>query len=354
MTYRVIQWGTGNTGAWSVRAMAARPDLELVGVKVYSDSKAGRDAGELCGIGDLGVITTTDRDQLITTDADVVVYMASAESNPEQCAADIYQLLASGKNVVATPTPFQHPAAVSPELGAALSAACETGKSSFLGLGIFPGFIPETVTATLLRICHQVEHVRVSEAIRYDKYPSRELMFTVMGFGSAPDDATPLLANLEYVRALYIGAVTILADACNLELDEVTGFRDTEVATTDLQVASGLIKAGTVAAMRMGVRATYHGRTAMTVEHCTRMDPDLAPQWPAFEGYEIEVAGMPSLSCHLAVGIKPGDDHTDQACLATAAHALHAIPAVIVAAPGVHTLASIGPFSGGDAFTLNR
>ncbi len=43
--YRVVQWATGNIGTRSLRAVIEHPDLDLVGVYVYSDEKVGRDAG---------------------------------------------------------------------------------------------------------------------------------------------------------------------------------------------------------------------------------------------------------------------------------------------------------------------
>ena len=49
MTYRVVQWTTGNVGKQSVQAIVAHPDLELVGCYAWSADKVGRDVGELCG-----------------------------------------------------------------------------------------------------------------------------------------------------------------------------------------------------------------------------------------------------------------------------------------------------------------
>ena len=49
--YRVAQWGTGHSGMAALRALIQHPDFDLVGVKVYSENKAGRDAGELCDLG---------------------------------------------------------------------------------------------------------------------------------------------------------------------------------------------------------------------------------------------------------------------------------------------------------------
>jgi len=52
--YRMAQWGTGFSGKVALQALIEHPDFDLVGVKVYSDTKAGRDAGELCGLGPTG------------------------------------------------------------------------------------------------------------------------------------------------------------------------------------------------------------------------------------------------------------------------------------------------------------
>ena len=51
---RVIQWATGTVGRHAIEAIRAHPGLELVGARVYSADKAGRDVGALCGLGPLG------------------------------------------------------------------------------------------------------------------------------------------------------------------------------------------------------------------------------------------------------------------------------------------------------------
>ena len=73
-TLRVIQWATGNVGGHAVAAVHSHPDLELVGALVYGDDKAGRDVGEICGIGEIGVTATKDRDEIVALDADCVLY----------------------------------------------------------------------------------------------------------------------------------------------------------------------------------------------------------------------------------------------------------------------------------------
>lgn len=90
---RVIQWATGVTGMMSLRHVIGRPDLDLVGVRVYDPAKAGVDAGSLCGVAETGILTTADRDAIIDTDADVVLYMGKVETDTPGCFADVCDLL---------------------------------------------------------------------------------------------------------------------------------------------------------------------------------------------------------------------------------------------------------------------
>ena len=61
MPYRVIQWATGNVGRAAVEGILAHPELELVGTWVHGAGKVGRDVGELCGLGPIGVRATERR-----------------------------------------------------------------------------------------------------------------------------------------------------------------------------------------------------------------------------------------------------------------------------------------------------
>src|SRR5262245_49543745 len=74
MTMRVVQWTTGNVGKQSVQAIVQRRDLELVGCYAWSADKIGRDVGELCGIGPVGVAATNEVDALLQLQPACVVY----------------------------------------------------------------------------------------------------------------------------------------------------------------------------------------------------------------------------------------------------------------------------------------
>ncbi|MEE3332639.1 MAG: dihydrodipicolinate reductase, partial [Myxococcota bacterium] len=69
MTYRVIQWGTGNVGRYALRAAIGHPELDLVGLWVHSEKKEGLDAGELCGIPPVGITASRDAEALLALNA---------------------------------------------------------------------------------------------------------------------------------------------------------------------------------------------------------------------------------------------------------------------------------------------
>ncbi len=339
---RVIQWATGVTGVMSLRHVIGRPDLELVGVRVYDSAKAGVDAGTLCGVGEVGLRATADRDEIISTRADVVLYMGKVETDTPGCFADVCDLLASGKNVVATGSRFIHPRSLHAALADSIETACDTGRSSFLGLGLYPGFFGESLVPILSRLTARAGRITVREVLNYSTYASHDLIFNAMGFGHAPDDTRPLLTNKEYAASAWIGSATVLAQALGLEIRSVQGFREVETTPRALTVAAGDIPAGTVGAMRFGVEVDC-GETTLAVEHLTRMADDLAPDWPTEIGYEVTFDGEPNMRLHLVIG-SHHEDHAEQGCMATAMHAINAIPTVVAAEPGLYDLSTITPF----------
>jgi hypothetical protein len=103
MTYRVIQWMTGDVGQVGIRHFAENPVFDLVGVLVHSEDKVGKDAGEIAGIAPIGVAATDDIESIVGMDADCVFYTPVIMDTETVC-----RLLRSGKNVVTT-TGFFHP-----------------------------------------------------------------------------------------------------------------------------------------------------------------------------------------------------------------------------------------------------
>lgn len=345
---RVAQWATGTTGRLALGVLIDTPGLDLVGVRVYNPAKAGRDAGALADRATTGMLATDVSADIVSAAPDVVLYMGTVEKYPDECFADVAELLAAGIDVIATGSSFIDVHAFDPGRGAAIAAACEQGRSSFLGVGLFPGFWGEAVAPVLSRLSARCGRITVREALSYAGYPSRQMLVDVMGYGQPPESTAALLSNPDRARGAFVGTASVLAKALGLKVAAVEAFRETAVTDTELHVAAGVIPAGTVAAMKLGVHADC-GPVTIAVEHVTWLDDDVAPDWSTREGYEVEFDGAPTLRCNLLLGTN-GEDHTEMGCLATAMHAVHAIPVVTAARPGVMDLADTARFTGGFAW----
>jgi hypothetical protein len=342
---RVVQWATGTTGRLALRAVIDAPDLDLVGVRVYDPAKAGLDAGDLADRPATGVTATDAKEAILELAPDLVLYMGRVEQNPEGCFADVVDLLGAGIDVVTTGSSFIDTSAFDPARHAAIAAACERGGSTFLGVGLFPGFWGEAIAPVLSRLAFTCDRIAVRETLSYAGYPGTQLLFDIMGYGHPAGSETPMMSDPSRAGGAFSGTATVLAKALGLEPAGIESYREVAVTERELTVAAGTIPAGTVGAMKLGVRADC-GPVTIEVEHVTWMAPDVEPTWSAGgEGYHIEFAGAPSLRCSLELGIH-GEDHTRMGCLATAMHAVHAIPSVRTAAPGVLDLADVPDFVG--------
>ena len=63
--YRVIVWGPGGVGEHVLRYLASRADLDLVGVRCYSESKEGTDPAAALGLEPSGVTATRNVEELL-------------------------------------------------------------------------------------------------------------------------------------------------------------------------------------------------------------------------------------------------------------------------------------------------
>jgi hypothetical protein len=339
MPHRVIQWSTGNVGRHALRAIIRHPDLELVGLWVHGPDKAGRDAGELCGLPPTGVKATSDAGALLRLDADCVSYTATGDLRPAEAVEDLCRILRSGKNVVATSVvPLVWPPAASPDLVAQLEAACRDGGTSCYTSGIDPGFANDALPILLMSACERVDAVRVMEVVNYATYDQPTVLFDTMGFGK-PLDHTPLILIPGVLTIAWGPIVHALAAALGARVDEIREVHERLPAPETFAIPSGTVRAGTAAALRFEVQGIVRGRPAIVVEHVTRLRDDLAPAWPQPTGsgcYRVRIDGSPSLTCELTLAGDDGD-HNTGGLVATAMRILNAIPAVCAARPGLVT-----------------
>ncbi|MEV4316472.1 diacylglycerol kinase [Actinocrispum sp. NPDC049592] len=340
MTYKVVQWSTGNVGRHAIAGVAAHPALTLAGVWTSTPDKVGRDAGELAGIAPLGVQATSSVGDLLALKPDCVVYTAMADDRLAEATADLTMLLRAGVNVVSScPVFLQFPAGVvPPEVTQPITEAAAEGNASLFVNGIDPGFANDTLPLVLTGISERIDAVRCLEILDYSTYDNRKVLFDIMGFG-LPFDQTPLLLQPGILPLAWGSVVHQLAAGLGITLDSVEATHERIPAPDTFEIKSGTIQKGTAAALRFEVAGMYHGRKVCVLEHITRLHPDLAPDWPQPTGqgcYRVVVTGEPTMTLDLQLMGSDGD-HNTAGLKTTAMRLVNAIPHVIQAPPGLLT-----------------
>jgi 2,4-diaminopentanoate dehydrogenase len=343
MPYRVVQWATGAVGRESLRGILDHPDLELVGVKAYSDAKHGVDAGVLVDRAPVGVAATTEICGLLDGGVDCVLYTPRTPSVDDVCA-----ILASGANVVTTAFAF-HPASADPADRERLRAACHAGGTSLHGTGLNPGNLGAVLPLAMAGMCREISSVTVQERADWSMYDSIDITFGQMMFGAEPAAVTADAPSLRFTSELFQQQVWLLGEALGAGLDGVTTTLEVIPATVDRDIFGTTLKAGTVAGQRWRWSGRRAGQTVIEVETLWVVGEKQPKHWPTPQhGWTITIEGTPSVQAHVVtlasfVRDVPLREHVQSASVATAMQAVNAVAAVCAAAPGFVTMADI-PF----------
>ena len=339
---KIIQWATGAQGTESIRAILDTPGQELVGCKCYYTQKEGADAGELAGREAIGVKATTDLQAILDMEADCVAYMPRNTSLDEVCA-----LLESGKNVVTTAFLF-YPAAMPAADLARLEAACEKGNATVHGAGLNPGWISGVLPLVMSGMTRKLEHIRLQEKADWSFYESTHITFDNMCFGE-PVEAIAEDKNdfLKFNSGIFKEMIWMLGEKLNAGLEEVTAEVEALPAPRDALIFDRELKVGTTGAQRWLWSGKRGGKSLIEIETYWTVGGAYPDHWPNPDmGWTMTLEGDPSQRVHflnLASFSKdvPFPEHVRAASVATAMHAVNAIPAVVAAKPGIATMADL-------------
>jgi len=338
--YRIIVWGPGYTGRQVLREVLKRPEFEVVGCLAYSPEKDGVDIGVLAGQEPVGVRATTDQDQIVALDADIVVYAGRFMLDTARQDAEVIRLLRSGKNVVAA-TAYHFPWQRGPEHSQPLQDACAAGGSTLLGTGIHPGWFIERVVPLMTGLCMEVERIDMAETVDLSHHSGQAVRG--MGYGLPPERLGSSKRKWIFSR-YYFDSLAYLGYVLGVQLERITSDLRYRPAERRIEAAAITVEPGTIATLNGTFTGYVDGEPYLVLRERLYLDPGHVEdtELTSRDFYDVHVTGKPldvSTRVNMAVtdnqDVLGVDDAQCGANLATAVELVQTIPAVVAAPPGI-------------------
>ena len=322
---RVIQWYTGEIARHQIRVVAACPSMELVGAYVHHEAKNGVDVGEIAGVDPLGVRATNNIEEILSLDADCVLYNPPTERYDE-----IIPLLTSGKNVISIIAGW-HPKKRScfPEI----VEACEAGQSSLYGTGLNPGLSYELALLGS-SICTDVESIYIKTC--EPQASLSEVFLEMFGFGKSEEELASGSRGAYSIFARSLHQVTdLLCEELGLPHDGTDFSYEYEPATQDYEDKI-IVRKGTMAGLLLKASTTHGGTPVATIELRFLLGPEYVREsWladgPKRGWIEVDIKGTPGSRLTHEIY---AENHLI-GTWATGTKAINAIPFVCAAKPGL-------------------
>jgi 4-hydroxy-tetrahydrodipicolinate reductase len=321
---KIIQGYTGEIARHQIRVIHDCPTMELVGAYVHHEEKNGVDAGEIAGIGPIGVRATTDLEEILALDADCVLYNPPLERYDE-----IIRLLASGKNVISIIAGW-NPKQLRcyPDI----LKACEEGQSSLFGTGLNPGLSYE-LALLASSVCCEVESIRISTCEPQESLS--EVFLEFFGFGKTEEELESRKHNAYDIFRNLLQITDLLCDELSLPRDGREFDVEFEPATQDYSDKVVVAK-GTMAGLLVKAATTWQGKPIATFELRFLLGPEyVREEWldgrPAHGWIEVDVRGTPGSRIFHEVYM----DEDIIGTWSTGTKAINSIAAVVAAGPGL-------------------
>ena len=318
---RVLHFGLGPIGAGVVRQVAERKAFKIVGAVDIDPAKAGRDLGEVAGVGrPLKVKVSADAKKAIkSARPDVVVLCTSSSMKGVLPQADA--ILKLKVPIISTTEELSYPTRANMRYARIIHQMAKKAKVAVLSTGVNPGFAMDALPIMLTGVCERVEAIRVDriQDARIRRLPFQQKIgagLTREQFQKKVDEGT--------VRHVGLAeSVSMIADALGWKLNRVTDDIYPKMATETVASEFLAVDPGYVCGIvQDGIG--YRGDEPVITLH---MEAYLG----APESYdEVQITGSPAIRSRVAGGI-----HGD---IATASIVVNMIPKVLQAAPGLHTM----------------
>ena len=318
---RVLHYGLGPIGAAVVRQVAERRGFRIVGAVDIDPMKAGRDLGEVAGLGRLLKVKVSNNatKTIKSTKPDVVVLCTL--SSLKKVTPQIEEILKLKVPIVSTTEELAYPTGANMKYARMIHAAAKKAKVAVLGTGVNPGFTMDALPITLTGVCERVDSIRVD---RIQDARVRRLPFQQkIGAGLTREQFQKKVDDTSVRHVGLTESVSMIADAMGWKLDKITDEIEPKIATTTVSSEFLAVDPGYVCGIMQDGIGYRDGKAVITLH----MEAYLgAPE--SFDA--VEIAGSPNIRSKISGGV-----HGD---VATASITVNSIPKILEVAPGLHTM----------------
>lgn len=332
MPTKVMIMGLGPIGAGVARQLLARKNFRIVSAVDIDPAKAGRDLGEVVGLGKkAGVKVGADPAAAIRKTKPQVAVLCTS-SALRKVWPQVEAVLKLKVPIVSTTEELSYPWFSNKALARRIDAAAKRAKVAVVGTGINPGFAMDALPIALTAICERVDAVRID---RIQDARIRRLPFQQkIGSGLTPAEFAEQVKAFTVRHVGLTESVAMIADALGWKLDRITDEIQPKIAEAPVESQFLKVEAGKVCGIVQDGVGSVKGKPVIALH----MEAYLG----APETYDrVQIEGSPRLDVK-ATGGYHGD-------VATVSITVNSIPKVLAAPPGLHTMRTLAlpSFAGG-------
>jgi 2,4-diaminopentanoate dehydrogenase len=226
------------------------------------------------------------------------------------------------------------------DVRARVEVACASGGTSIHSTGSSPGFVTEALAIPLVSMSRRLDCLTIDEFADMTSRNSPDLLFSIMGYGVSPGQFDQ--RRIDHVKGNFAASLAQTAEALGIAIDDWHAFGELSAASEDVEIAAGLIPAGTVAAQRITIEGRQGDQVRMRFRANWYVSKAIEhSDWNLREsGWRIMVEGDTPMEVNITFPVSP-EDYPNVTPGFTAHRAVNAVPAVCAAPPGIRTTADM-------------
>lgn len=286
---------------------------------------AGKDLGELCSTGSVGVPVSPSLEQALGQGAADVAVLTTV-SDLARIAPQIEEILHFGLPVVTTCEELVFPWETAPQTASRIDSLAREEGIAVLATGVNPGFLMDTLPIALSAVCQRVDAVKVS---RIQDASTRRVPFQLkIGAGLSLEEFEKKKKRGDLRHIGLTESMQMIASRIGWKLDRIEELITPVVAKTRIDTGSMIIEAGMAAGVQQIGRGFVGNDEKITLTFRASVGE------PSPED-TVELLGTPHIVSTIQGGV-----HGD---VATCAITLNAVAQVLRAEPGLRTMVDLPP-----------